>query len=341
MISFASDYLEGAHPAILQRLLETNTTQAPGYGLDPFCESARAKLRAACEDPAADVFFLSGGTQTNAIVISAMLAPYQGVLAAETGHINGHEAGAIEATGHRVLPLPQVHGKFTAQTLERALQAFYADGNHDHIVQPGMVYLSQPTEYGTLYSKAELSAIRAICNAYKLPLFLDGARLGYGLAAPENDLSLPDLASLCDVFYIGGTKVGALCGEAVIFPRHGAPAHFFTTVKQRGALLAKGRLLGLQFDTLFTDDLYLKLGTHAIKQATKLEQLFACKGHQFFLPSPTNQKFIVLDNRTMERLSATIGFSFWERYDDTHTVVRFATSWATTDAQLDALENAL
>lgn len=341
MISFASDYLEGAHPAILARLLETNAIQTPGYGTDPFCERARAKLRAACGDPDADVFFISGGTQTNAIVISAMLAPYQGVFAAETGHINGHEAGAIEATGHRVLPLPQTHGKFTAETLTTALERFFSDGNHAHMVQPGMVYLSQPTEYGTLYTKAELSAIRAVCDRYKLPLFMDGARLGYGLAAPENDLFLSDIANLCDVFYIGGTKVGALCGEAVIFPHHGAPAHFFTTIKQRGALLAKGRLLGLQFDTLFTDDLYYKLGAHAIKQATRLEAIFSEKGYRFFLPSPTNQKFIVLDNATMERLSATIGFSFWERYDDHHTVVRFATSWATTDAQLDALKNAL
>lgn len=337
MLSFASDYLEGAHPAILEALTRTNFIQAPGYGEDTFCTSAKEKIRVACHAPDADIYFITGGTQTNAIVISGMLTPTEGVFAAETGHINCHEAGAVEATGHRVLALPQKDGKFTAADLAAALVRFYADESCTHMVQPGMVYLSHPTEYGTLYTKAELTAIRAVCDKYHLPLFLDGARLGYGVTANNTDLSLSDIAALCDVFYIGGTKVGALCGEAVVFPRGNAPRYFFTYIKQRGALLAKGRLLGVQFDTLFTDDLYLQLGAHAIQMANKLEALFAARGYKFYIDSPTNQKFVILDNSTVERLSDKVGFSLWEPYDDTHMVVRFATSWATTDEMLDAL----
>lgn len=258
MLYFENDYCEGAHPAILQKLTETNFEKVSGYGTDPYCASAREKIRAACACPEADVQFISGGTQSNAIVIASMLQRWQGVVAAATGHVAGHEAGAIEYTGHKVITLPQHNGKLDAAELRALVSTFYADDNHDHMVFPGMVYISHPTEYGTLYTKAELEALHAVCQEYKMPLFLDGARLGYGLAAEGTDVTLADLARLTDVFYIGGTKVGALCGEAVVFP-HGAPAHFMTMVKQQGALLAKGRLLGIQFDVLFTDGLYFSI----------------------------------------------------------------------------------
>ena len=266
MLYFENDYCEGAHPAILQKLTETNFEKVSGYGTDPYCASAREKIRAACACPEADVQFISGGTQSNAIVIASMLQRWQGVVAAATGHVAGHEAGAIEYTGHKVITLPQHNGKLDAAELRALVSTFYADDNHDHMVFPGMVYISHPTEYGTLYTKAELQALHDVCQTYHMPLFVDGARLGYGLAAEGTDVTLPDLAQLADVFYIGGTKVGALCGEAVVFP-HGAPAHFMTMVKQQGALLAKGRLLGLQFDVLFTDDLYQTISRNAIDTA--------------------------------------------------------------------------
>ena len=241
MLSFTCDYNEGAHPAILERLFATNLEQEPGYGNDRFTVSAKERIRKALNRPEADVFFLTGGTQTNATVISAILKGYEGAVAAETGHIAVHEAGAVEFTGHKVLTLPQHQGKMQADELEAFLQGFYAEPAYDHMVFPGLVYISFPTEYGTLYSKAELEALHAVCKRYSLPLYVDGARLGYGLMSPACDLSFQDLAGLCDVFTIGGTKVGALCGEAVVFPHGGAPAHFFTTIKQHGALLAKGR----------------------------------------------------------------------------------------------------
>ena len=247
MLYFENDYCEGAHPAILQKLVETNFEKVSGYGTDPYCASAREKIRAACGAPDADVWFISGGTQSNAIVIASMLRRWEGVLAASTGHVAAHEAGAIEFTGHKVIGLPHTNGKLDAGTVEDWCRTFYADGNVDHLVFPGMVYISHPSEYGTLYTKAELEALSAVCHKYHMPLFMDGARLGYGLAAEGTDVTLADVARLTDVFYIGGTKVGALCGEAVVFP-HGAPAHFMTMVKQQGALLAKGRLLGIQFD---------------------------------------------------------------------------------------------
>lgn len=271
MFYFENDYCEGAHPAILQKLMETNFEKVSGYGTDPYCASAREKIRAACACPEADVTFISGGTQTNAIVIASMLHRWEGVVAASTGHVNGHEAGAIEYTGHKVLGLPHKNGKLDAADVRDFCATFYADGNHDHMVFPGMVYISHPTEYGTLYTKAELQALHDVCQMYHMPLFVDGARLGYGLAAEGTDVTLPDLARLADVFYIGGTKVGALCGEAVVFP-HGAPAHFMTMVKQQGALLAKGRLLGLPFDVLFTDDLYQTISRNAIATANALKQ---------------------------------------------------------------------
>ena len=336
MLYFENDYCEGAHEAILQKLTETNLVKTSGYGTDPYCASAREKIRAACACPEADVQFISGGTQANAVVIAALLPRCAGVLCAATGHINGHEAGAIEYTGHKVIGLPHRDGKLDAAVLQDWLQTFYADGNHEHMVFPGMVYLSHPTEYGTLYTLAELEALAQICRAYRLPLFVDGARLGYGLAVPGADVTLEALARLTDVFYIGGTKVGALCGEAVVFP-HGAPPHFMTMVKQQGALLAKGRLLGIQFDVLFTDGLYLRLGRHAIETAALLKEALAEKGYQFFLDSPTNQIFVVLPNAQLAALEGKAKFGFWEKYDDTHTVVRIATSWATDPAEVRQL----
>ena len=328
MLYFENDYCEGAHPAILQKLMETNFEKVSGYGTDSYCASAKEKIRKACDCPEADVYFISGGTQTNAIVIASMLNRWEGVIAAATGHVAGHEAGAIEYTGHKVLGLPQKNGKLDAETVRDFCKTFFADGNHDHMVFPGMVYISHPTEYGTLYTKAELEALSAVCHEYKLPLFLDGARLGYGLVSKGTDVTLADLARLTDVFYIGGTKVGALCGEAVVFP-HGAPAHFMTMVKQQGALLAKGRLLGIQFDVLFTDDLYTKISENAITTANVLKRALSDKGYQFFMDSPTNQIFVVLSNEQLAALEGKAKFGFWEKYDDTHTVVRIATSWAT------------
>ncbi len=337
MYSFESDYTEGAHEAILRRLLETNLEQASGYGADPWCVSAKEKIRAACAAPDADVWFLTGGTQTNQVVIDGMLPPFAGVVAAATGHVAAHEAGAIEYTGHKVLTVPGHEGRMEAADLESLLRTFYADANHEHMVFPGMVYLSHPTEYGTLYTKAQLEAIAAVCREYEIPLFLDGARLGYGLAAPGTDVTLPDLARLCDAFYIGGTKVGALCGEAVVFRKGAAPAHFLTRIKQHGALLAKGRLLGVQFDTLFTDGLYFSISRNAIDKAEQLRRIFREKGYPFFLENPTNQIFIVLKNDKMAQLAEKVRFGFWEKADDTHTVVRFATSWATSQEAVDAL----
>ncbi len=341
MVSFESDYIAGAHPAVLEALIRTNLEQLPGYGSDHYCLSAQEKIRAACACPAADVHFITGGTQTNLIVISSLLRAYEGVVAAKTGHVSVHEAGAIECTGHKVLELPERDGKIAPDALRACLATFWGDANHDHMVFPGMVYLSHPTEYGTLYTKAELTAIAEICRAYKLPLYLDGARLGYGLASRETDLTLADIAALCDVFYIGGTKVGALCGEAVVFTKGNTPPHFVTLVKQKGALLAKGRVLGVQFDALFTDDLYFKISAHAIDMAERLKKLLDDKGYRFALRSPTNQQFIILENDHMEKLKEQVAFSFWEKYDDTHTVIRLATSWSTTEADLIALEQVL
>ena len=336
MLYFENDYCEGAHPAILQKLIDTNFEKLSGYGTDPYCASAREKIRSVCGCPKADVFFISGGTQTNAVVIASMLQRWQGVVAAATGHVAAHEAGAIEYTGRKVLPVPQHNGKVDAAEVRGWCATFYADANHDHMVFPGMVYISHPTEYGTLYTKAELEALHAVCQEYHLPLFVDGARLGYGLAAEGTDVTLPDLARLSDVFYIGGTKVGALCGEAVVFP-HGAPAHFMTMVKQQGALLAKGRLLGLQFDVLFTNDLYFEISKNAIATAKVLKEGFAARGYQFYMDSPTNQIFLVLENTQLAALEGRAKFGFWEKYDDSHTVVRIATSWATRMEEVQAL----
>lgn len=337
MLFFANDYGEGCCEQILQRFAEVNTVSTPGYGNDIFCDSAKEKIRKACDAPEADIYFLTGGTQTNQTVISTVLQSYQGVVSADTGHVACHEAGAIEYTGHKVLTVPHVNGKLPAAGLQALLDRFYGDDSHDHMVFPGMVYISHPTEYGTLYSKAELEALSAVCRKNNLPLYMDGARLAYALACPETDVTLEDIARLTDVFYIGGTKCGALCGEAVVFPHHNMPPHFVTMVKQRGAMTAKGRLHGLQFDTLFTDGLYLQMGKQAMDMAAKLHKILEDKGYEFFIDSPTNQIFVVLPDEKMEELSKEVIFAFWEKKDDTHTVVRFATSWATSAEAVDAL----
>ncbi|MCD7832418.1 MAG: low specificity L-threonine aldolase [Lachnospiraceae bacterium] len=341
MLSFESDYTTGAHPAILQRLAETNLEAVSGYGEDPYCASAKERIRMACQCPEADVWFLTGGTQTNATVISTMLQSYEGVVAARTGHVSTHEAGAIEYSGHKVLTVPQHAGKIDARELERFLETFYQDGNHEHMVFPGMVYLSHPTEYGTLYTKAELERLSEICRRYEMPLYMDGARLGYGLMSLQSDMTLADVARLCDVFYIGGTKVGALCGEAVVFTKRNTPRHFLPQIKQRGALLAKGRLLGIQFDVLFTADLYWKISRHANEMAERLKALFHEKNCEIYLESPTNQQFIVLEDAKMEKLKKQVAFSFWEKADETHTIVRFVTSWSTTEEDLAQLAELL
>ena len=341
MLSFASDYLEGAHEAVLEALIRTNREQLPGYGEDRYCKSAADKIRCACHKEEAQVFFLTGGTQTNAIVIASMLKPYEGVIAADTGHISVHEAGAIEASGHKVLTVPGKKGKLRAKDVNALISGFYADESYEHMVFPGMVYISHPTEYGTLYSKSELTELALVCRKYQIPLYIDGARLGYGLASDTTNVDLADIADLADVFYIGGTKVGALCGEAVVFTKGNAPKHFMTMVKQRGALLAKGRLTGIQFDTLFTDDLYLKISRHAIVMAEKLKACLKKNDIPFFLETPTNQQFVVLENQKMEALAKRVGFSCWEKADEDHTVVRLATSWATTEEEIAQLDSIL
>ena len=341
MVSFENDYSQGAHERILERLVETNREAASGYGTDIYTERAKEKIRQACECPQAQVHFLVGGTQTNQNVIDAMLAGFEGVVAAESGHVSQHEAGAIEYSGHKVLTIPQKEGKIRAEDLERYLAGFFADENHEHMVFPGMVYISHPTEYGTLYSKNELEKVAEVCKQYEIPLYLDGARLGYALASYETDVSLSDIARLCDAFYLGGTKVGALFGEAVVFTNERAPKHFLTRIKQHGALLAKGKVLGIQFDTLFTDGLYFSISRHAIDCAEEMKRIFEEKEYDFYLKSPTNQQFIILDNEKMETLKEEVKFSFWEPYDEKRTVVRFATSWATTGEDLEELKRIL
>ena len=334
---FASDYMEGAHPKILERLAETNLISTVGYGDDIYSEHARELIRKACLASDAEVFFLVGGTQTNAVVIDSVLKQYQGVMAPETGHVSTHEAGAIEFTGHKVITLPQKDGKLSADDIKAYIDNYNSDENREHLVMPGMVYISQPTESGTLYSLEELTAISKVCNEYEVPLYLDGARLAYALACPENDVALPDIARLCDAFYIGGTKCGALLGEAVVIPKKGLIPHFFTLIKQHGALLAKGRVTGLQFETLFTDDLYMKIGKNAIDAAAKIKAALSDKGYEFAFYSPTNQIFIVLTEEEKARLEEKIVMGFWETLPDGRIVMRIATSWATTEENVEKL----
>ena len=309
MIYFNSDYLEGAHPALMAKLNETNMVQTVGYGEDEYCAAARVKIQNACQAPEADVHFLVGGTQTNTTVIAAVLRPWQGVLCAVSGHINCHEAGAIEST--------------------------------EHIVQPGMVYISHPTEGGTLYTKAELTELYDVCRRYGLPLFIDGARLGYGVMADGADLTLPEIAHLCDVFYIGGTKVGALFGEAVVIMNPALKKDFRFIMKQRGGRMAKGRLLGIQFDALFTDDLYFRISRHADEMAYQIRDIFVSAGYPLLFDSPTNQQYPIMPDEELAILGKNFGYEYWERTDPTHSGVRFCASWATTQENVDALRAAV
>ena len=336
-LNFASDYLEGAHPAILKRLMETNLEKTAGYGFDAYSASAREKIREACRAPEAEVFFLVGGTQTNATVIDALLRSYQGVIAADTGHISTHESGAIEHSGHKVLTLPGQNGKLSAEAVRSCLDTYRRDENRDHTVMPGMVYLSHPTEYGTLYSLAELRAISDVCRHYRIPLYLDGARLAYALACPENEITLPGLGALCDAFCIGGTKCGALFGEAVVIPDRRAVPHLFTMIKQHGALLAKGRITGLQFDVLFTDDLYLRIGRPAIEAAARIREALKAKGYDLAPPSPTNQLFLRMEKPQAAALAEKVEMSFIEQTDDGRVIMRIVTSWAATPEETDRL----
>ncbi|MBE6764048.1 MAG: low specificity L-threonine aldolase [Ruminococcaceae bacterium] len=337
MLYFVNDYSEGAHPQVLDALVRSNAEPLSGYGTDRFTARAKEKIRAACGIADADVWFLAGGTQTNQIVIDAVLHSTEGVLAAHTGHVAAHEAGAIEYSGHKVLTLPHKDGKLCAEDVEAYLKGFYADANHEHMVFPGMVYLSHPTEFGTLYTKAELEALHSVCAQFDIPLYLDGARLGYALACEQSDVTLRDIAALCDVFYIGGTKVGALCGEAVVFTRRNTPKRFLTVIKQHGALLAKGRLLGVQFDALFTDGLYETVGNTALQHAATIRKALLSKGYELYVDSPTNQLFPILTDEQLARLGEQVAYSFWERLADGRTVIRLATSWATTAEAVNSL----
>ncbi len=329
MIRFNNDYSEGAHPRVLAKISETNFEQNDGYGVDRHCEAARAIIRGLCEAPEAEVQFLVGGTQANATILSALLKPYQGVVSAETGHIAVHESGAVEATGHKVLALPGVNGKLTAETVDAFCSGYFADETAEHMVMPAAVYISNPSEFGTIYSRAELEALRAVCDRWKLVLFLDGARLGYGLASPENDLDLPFLARVCDVFYIGGTKQGLLMGEAVVFRDASLARGFRNMMKRAGGMLAKGWLLGVQFEEMLRDGLYFDLAKEAVRLAMRLRGAFAEMGVPMLMESPTNQQFPILPNAALDILRAEFSFSTIQKIDEGRTAVRFCTSWAT------------
>ena len=341
MIQFQCDYNEGAAPQIMQRLVETNMEQTVGYGCDDYCDRARQLIREACDAPDALVQFLVGGTQTNATIIASALRPYQGVLCASTGHINVHETGAIEHSGHKVLPLPSDNGLITAEQVRTALKEHFSDGSAEHMVQPGMVYVSYPSEVGTLYTKQELEAIGQVCREYGIPLFVDGARLGYGLMSPESDLTLKDLARIADVFYIGGTKQGALFGEAVVINDKQIQKDFRYNIKQNGGMLAKGRLLGIQFETMFTNGLYFTLAKHAIDEAMRIKEALTAKGYSFMKVSPTNQQFPILTNAKYEELSKDFLFDYWCRMDEEHVAVRICTSWGTKSENVEKLIKAL
>lgn len=343
MVTFESDYNNGAHPEVLRRLMETNTSPSASYGFDEWSESARQKIREACQCPEADIFFLVGGTQANATVIDSLLTTCEAVISADTGHINVHEAGAVEASGHRVIGLPSTNGKLLPDTLQEFLQVYESDESRDHVAQPGMVYITYPTEMGTLYTAEEISQIQALCRRYDLQLFVDGARLGYGLMSPASDISLSWLARHCDAFYIGGTKVGALCGEAVVFPRGNAPKHFFSNVKRHGALLAKGRVVGVQFDALFTESLYFTISRHAIVMAEKLKRVLSEAGIPFYMDSPTNQQFVLLPADRAQELKQRVDFTLWgpAPHDASLMICRFVTSWATTEQDIEQLRRIL
>ena len=341
MLHFLNDYQEGAHPEVLKKLIDTNFEPLPGYGEDKYSLSAAEKIRAACECPEAEVRFIAGGTQTNVLVIDSMLKSYEGVVAAQTGHVSVHVAGAVEASGHKVLTVPQKDGKMNAADADRLITDFYNDENHEHMVFPGMIYISHPTEYGTLYTKAELEEIYSVCRKWDIPLYIDGARLAYALASRDTDLTLPDIAKLCDVFYIGGTKCGALCGEALVFTKNNMPEHFTTLIKSHLALGAKGRLTGVQFDALFTDDLYFRIGKRAIDTAMRMKEIMTEKGYRLYLDSPTNQQFFIIENRKVPELYSKVACGFMDKYDDEHAIIRLCTSWATDMRSVEALRNAI
>lgn len=341
MLSFESDYILGAHEKVLEALVSTNNEMLSGYGNDVHTENAKQLIKKACNAPESDVFFLMGGTQANKTVIATVLKPFEGVIAPTTGHVSLHEVGAIEYTGHKVIELEGKDGKLEADSVRKYLKTFYADENNSMMVVPGMIYVSHPTEYGTLYTKSELTELRAIAEEYGMTLFLDGARLGYGLMSNEADLTLADIASLCHVFYIGGTKVGALCGEAVVFAKDCTPERFYSMTKQHGAMTAKGRLLGVQFEALFTDNLYFDISKNAIDRAEELKALFKSRGYKFLIDSPTNQQFIILTKEQMERIGKKCRFCFWERVDEDRCAVRFATSFATTKEDIMSLAEIL
>jgi len=341
MIRFDSDYLEGAHELIIRKLTETNLEQTPGYGEDQHCRHACDLIRKACGRPDADVHLLVGGTQTNATVISSALKPYQGVVCAQSAHINVHETGAIEHGGHKVIALPHKDAKITAEQVDECISSHFADATAEHMVQPGMVYISFPTELGTLYTLQELTEISSVCHNHDIPLFVDGARMGYGLTGIGNDVSLQDIARLADVFYIGGTKVGALFGEAVVICSDALKKDFRYNIKQGGGMLAKGRLLGIQFETLFENGLYLEIAGHAIEMAVKLKKIFSQRGFGFLVDSPTNQQFPIIPDTMAAKLAEEFGFELWQRCDGGRSAVRFCTSWCTPQANIDALEKAL
>ena len=337
MLFFVNDYAEGAHPEILKRLEETNLEKTVGYGLDEYCKSAEEKIKKACGAKNADVYFTIGGTQTNQVVIDTMTEAYEGVVAVDSGHVNVHEAGAIEYSGHKVLTVPNKNGKMDAKDLTKLLEDFYADEDYEHEVFPGIVYISHPTEKGTLYTKSELTELHNVCKKYDIPLYLDGARLAYGLMAKKTDVTLKDIAKLTDVFYIGGTKCGAFFGEAIVFTKNNMPKRFNTRVKQHGAMLAKGRLLGLMFDTFFTNDLYFRCGENAIETAEVLKKGLKKKGYKFYVNSPTNQIYIIVNKKKEKELSKIVEFSFWENIDKDHKAIRFCTSWATKMEDVEKL----
>ena len=337
MIRFESDYLEGALPEIMARLEGTNLAQTPGYGMDVFCASAAEKIRGECAAPGADVHFLMGGTQTNTTIIAASLRPHQGVISAVSGHVNTHEDGAIEESGHKVLALPSGDGKLTAAQVAEYMDDYWADENHEHIVQPAMLYISQPTENGTVYTLPELEKISAVCREKNLLLFVDGARLGAALVCGDGMPSMADLARLADVFYIGGTKMGALFGEAAVITNDSIKKDFRCIMKQRGATLAKGRLLGVQFDTLFTDGLYYRAARHAVEQAMRIRRAVEEKGWELYYDSPTNQQYPVVPDGSLAKLAEKYSFATWAHLPDGRTAVRFCTSWATRPEDVDEL----
>ena len=337
MIYFDTDYMAGAHPKVMERLVQTNAEQTVGYGSDEYTARAKELVKKACDAPDARVYFLVGGTQTNATVIDGVLDHHEGVMAAESGHINVHESGAIEATGHKILTLPSYEGKVKAEDVRNYIGNFYADDTYEHMVAPGMLYISFPTEYGTVYSLNELEELSEACHSADIPLFIDGARLGYGLAAQGNDVTLADIARLSDVFYIGGTKLGALFGEAVVITNPDIMKHPVPLIKQHGALMAKGRLLGVQFETLFTDNLYHEIAKGVVQKAIRLKEAFVSAGYKVEVDSPTNQQFFRLPNEIVDRLQENVSFEMWGPRGESESVVRFVTGWTTTDEEIEKL----